>query len=102
MKSYITLYVPKSLGGMPRIIAQNMAYIAGGVTVMSGEGGWYDDDGKFISEEIFTIKSFAAEDKLQELYALVRRHTQDMLDMGEQSVMLEMNGEVMFFSKQVI
>ena len=101
MRSYITLYVPMSMNSVKVLGSQDMAAIAGGVTITEAQGAWLADDGTYIGEGIWLLKSFVPDDKLQRLHEVVSQHVNDMLELGEQSVMYELNGEAVFVEKIV-
>lgn len=98
MKNYITLYVPACRDMLMKIAMRQMCAVAGGCTVTLAEGGWIDDDGLMVIENVYLLKSFVSDEDLSRLHSEVRMIAHDLLKEGEQSVMIEVNGEAIFLS----
>ena len=100
MRSYITLYVPMSMNSVKVLGSQDMAAVAGGCTITIHEGVWINPkNGHAVREGMWALKSFVADDRLQRLCKVVGQHVNDMLTLGEQSVMYELNGEAIFVDR---
>ena len=99
MRSYITLYVPASRNSVKILASMAMARVAGGCTITEHEGVWINADDRPMREKMLTLKSFVEDADLMNLYQVVGKWACDLLATGEQSVMLEINGEATFIDK---
>ena len=97
MRSYVTLYVPSKYTNVRIEAGIAMARIAGGVTVTQAYGLWeLEPDQPLVSDQVELLKSFVNDADLTELIAEVGIYTNALHEAGEQSVAIEINGELIF------
>ena len=97
MNSYITLYVPANYTGIRANAKQQMARVAGGVTHTRAYGTWEESpDAPLVHDDIDLLKSFVSAENLKDLSNVVQALAQQLLAAGEQSVAVEINGELTF------
>ncbi len=96
MRSYVILYVPVQFD--IKDIQREFAIVTGGSTTTQALGAWTDDNGKLVLEKIALIKSFVPDSDLPTLVAAAHSFAYRLLDAGEQSVAIEINGELTFIT----
>ena len=97
MRSYVTLYVPSNYTSVKVEASQAMARIAGGVTITEAWGIWEDTpEFPLVHDKLWLLKSFASDIELKALTLTVRYYANKLVDAGEQSVAIEINGELNF------
>jgi len=88
----VTLYVPQNMRigyAFYKEVARDFAALAGGATVIRGEGWWLKDDGGPEAELVTMVKSFVELDKFYPLERLARKWADKLFDLGEWAVAIE-------------
>lgn len=97
MKNYVTIYIPDNDNtentGATILARRSFAAVAGGATLTQAYGAWFDDDKHLIEEPVALVNSFVSDDKLEELINRAEEIAGLLLDAGEKSVAIEINGE---------
>ena len=97
MKDYVTIYIPDNDNtentGATILARRSFAAVAGGATLTQAYGAWFDDDKHLIEEPVALVKSFVSGDRLQELIERAYDIAGLLLDAGEQSVAIDVNGD---------
>ena len=99
MNNYITLYVPAKYTSIRANAKYQMARVAGGVTHIRAYGTWINYAGEAIYDDLDLLKSFVSDDNLFDLHNLVQAFAEELLAAGEQSVAVEINGELTFIGR---
>ncbi len=101
MKNYVTLYVPSYYANIRIEASQAMTHIAGGVTITQAQGICEaSPDAPLVYDHIYLLKSFVVSSSLPVLISEVKRYAHRLLDAGEQSVAVEINGDLSFVERQ--
>jgi hypothetical protein len=96
MRNYVTLYVPTQYQTILEYAKIAFASVAGGSTSSAAEGLWIDDNGDPVFDDIVLVKSFVADELLSALTATAQVLALQLKLAGEQSVAIEINGELTF------
>lgn len=92
----MTLYVPLSRRKVAEAsLAMGKAQLlAGGWTTRHVAGGWIDPQGNAITEPVDEHEFLVPHDKAPAVHSYLRTVAQDLLDAGEQAVLLVIDGPV--------
>lgn len=92
------LIIPVNLNTYPHIDkwVKDIAHEAGGVSVYSGEGLWYDPHGELHIESHKRLEVLAETTIAPDVLASIRSVVSDMREAGEQSVLYYTDGEATF------
>lgn len=92
----ITLYVPLSRRKVAEasLAMAKAQHLAGGWTTRHVSGGWIDPQGNAITEPVDEHEFLVSNDKATAVYSYLRTVAQDLLNAGEQAVLLVIDGPV--------
>ena len=92
----MTLYVPFSRRKVAEasVALGKAQLLAGGWTTRHVAGGWIDPQGNAITEPVDEHEFLVPHDKAPAVHSYLRTVAQDLLDAGEQAVLLVIDGPV--------
>lgn len=96
LRQSFTLYVPLARREVAEssLALGKARLLAGGWTIRYVDGGWIDPQGNAITEPVDEHEFLVPSDKVPAVHSYLRTVAQDLLNAGEQAVLLVIGGPV--------